>query len=505
MAFGFRERIVAREGGERVSFLSGLFGSRDPYALLRKRNVGGLIKLLDSDQAPTAASVLGQLKDTRAVTPLASLLLATQDHETAKAAARSLGEIGGPEAVKALVEFLGQSPREDPRLAAVAALSPIADAQAANALLECLGSGNVAIRGWAVKGLERVVEPRAVAPLLAMLRDASNEPILSDIEKALTAQGEPAVDGLREAMNDENHDVMFRASQALYLIPGEKAFQTLVGALAHEKSDVVANAAMYLGWRKDDRAVNALAAMLRREGLNFGAANECEKALLSFGPAAGRAVLDLLADGPESVRRSMARALSKSERAGKEVAAALGRAAANDPSQSVREAARDALQKFSTDPELIAAALMASGDTSETMDFATFRACVDRLSGRPRMLCLIVAAEALMKAGRNLPALQCYSELVAVEPLEGIENVGWNWINGAWHETARRVSRPGWVRITSDDPAVAAAFHAAAVYPHQKTPSDTAKAAANTIAALRGFLGRPGERASSLLHLENAG
>ncbi len=405
--------------------------------------------------------------------------------------------------VKALVESIRCTSYDERRLTALAALAPIADAQATEVLLDCLGSENISIRGWSVCAFKRVVDPRAVEPLLALLH-GGDKTILPDIEEALSAQGEPALEGLCAALDEPNEDIVRHAAQAIYVIPGDKAFHALVAALAHKSDEVVLRTAQCLGFRGDPRAVEPLADLLLREDLGYSAADFVIQALFKFRVPAERVVLDRLADVSERIRGKVLRKLS--ERPSPEVVAVLERLAANDLSHGARAEAEGVLKVIASNPELIAARLIASGDSSHTMDFATFRKCVDDLPYcSQRTLCLIAAAEALMKAGRNLPALQCYIELVAADPLEGIENVSWNWINGAWHQTAGRVTRPGWIRIRSDDPSVAAAFQAATGYPRQKNRSDSPEAPSRASAALRAFLGRPGEKPSSKLQIENGG
>ena len=98
--------------------------------------VDKLIRALQHPEPSTpvrAATILGRLRDRRAVGPLLAVLRTTHDGFLLAAAARALGQIGDPTAAPTLVDLLQRGPLPA-RLAAVEALQRVGGAEARTAL-----------------------------------------------------------------------------------------------------------------------------------------------------------------------------------------------------------------------------------------------------------------------------------------------------------------------------------------------------------------------------------
>jgi len=109
-----------------------------------------------------AATVLGNMRDMRAIEELA-MLLYDLHHEVGKAAADALGKFG-PQAVDILIEALSH-PESGIRENSVLALGRIQDVRVAPVLIEMLGDADRDVQKYALQGLGQLNDQRAISAL----------------------------------------------------------------------------------------------------------------------------------------------------------------------------------------------------------------------------------------------------------------------------------------------------------------------------------------------------
>lgn len=181
-----------------------------------KRGVEPFCDLLNDEDLMVrngAIRALHKIKDKRGVEPLCDVLkdgyLDIQEE-----AITVLGEIGDPRAVEPLVRALKHENKFFRRQAA-RALGRIGDARAIEPLIHALKS-TLTIKGaaWA---LGEIGDPRAVEPLVQLFRDRSHmsKECGHAAATALRKIGEPAVESLIQALNDEDWRVRKNAAAVL--------------------------------------------------------------------------------------------------------------------------------------------------------------------------------------------------------------------------------------------------------------------------------------------------
>ena len=129
-----------------------------------------------AEETLKAAETLGQIKDDRAVEPLAALL-GSRRHEVSAAAARALGDIGSALAVEPLLQYVVESESASVIAETEKALIRIGD-KAVRPLLEQLNSSNPGERKAAVRLLGEIGDESALQPLLAARDDSPLQPEL---------------------------------------------------------------------------------------------------------------------------------------------------------------------------------------------------------------------------------------------------------------------------------------------------------------------------------------
>jgi HEAT repeat protein len=139
----------------------------------------------------------------------------------------ALAKIGSP-AVVPLVRHLKDG-HMHVRIIAAISLGQIADKKAVPGLIGALEDPNEIVSGWAAHGLGRIGDERAVAPLVARL---SNDRARTRVAGALAGIGQPAVEPLSRALENEDRRVRRGAVQALGGIEGSAAYRGLISALA---------------------------------------------------------------------------------------------------------------------------------------------------------------------------------------------------------------------------------------------------------------------------------
>jgi HEAT repeat protein len=250
-----------------------------------------------------------QMKAKKNVRGLIKALGYQKDARVGQAASFALGEIGDPRAVKPLIAVL-KDHKEDVRKAAAIALGKIGD-------------------------------PRAVEPLIAVLKEIEGvvfRGVCRAAAEALGEIGDPrAVEPLIAALKDKDEYVRKAAAIALGEIGDPRAVEPLTNALQYggpELRKAAAEALDKLGWLPDEGANGAAYWVVKNEWAR------CVK----IGEPALVPLTAALKDLKEDVRRAAARALGEigESKAVESLAAAL-----NDEDSNVRLAIADALGKLS--------------------------------------------------------------------------------------------------------------------------------------------------------------
>lgn len=268
-----------------------------------------------------AVNALGEIKDPRAIQPLAATLrdpnsdlresalqalgnigpaalqsliaaLQSTDANLQRQVEKQLGDIADPRAIGPLIAALKspgwnvhqneetghrsrnrrapKDPYAEVREGAAEALGEILrktnDSSVTDALIASLDDQNYMVREAAAGALGHVKGPSLVGPLASLLSDANSEVRVAAI-KALGNLGAPAVGPLATALKSTDWDVRASAVEALGGI-GEPAVEALIGALQSADSKVRWRAANELGEIKDPRTVEPLIAALKDPDAN---------------------------------------------------------------------------------------------------------------------------------------------------------------------------------------------------------------------------------------------
>lgn len=292
-----------------------------------------------SDENPElrqcAAMALGELGLGRAVPALARALR-DRDRAVQWFAAASLAKLGEP-AVKTLLAEL-RSDDEDAVVGATIALGRMREPRAVGPLLELLSSRDLYVREQAIEALVAIGEP-SVGPLVKKL--GSDDPAVK--KGAIVALGRlrnaEAAAALVKLLGERDLVARHYAMVALRGM-GPDAYGVLEDALASRNPSTQKAACEILGFARDARAVEAVAALLDDgdESVRWTAAK-------TLGAIDGKyAVANLiraLQDPSPRVREVTVLALGKIGHL--DAVPALTTVAENDPDDAVRAAAADAL------------------------------------------------------------------------------------------------------------------------------------------------------------------
>ena len=222
--------------------------------------------LKDEDWAirEEAATMLGTLRDPRAVVPLVSVLR-DGDRAVRDAAIGALLAIGEP-AVTTLGVCLS-----DPQLTvqelASSVLARIADARVLTPLITALESPDWIVRMHAAKALGRIKDPEAVGPLVPLLQD-SVKAVREETSTALAAIGEAALSSLLDAVTHGEWLVRLHAVEALGKTRSPEAVDPLLSVLFNDRDRAVREDAIRaLGQIGDARAVEFLMTAMTEPGM----------------------------------------------------------------------------------------------------------------------------------------------------------------------------------------------------------------------------------------------
>jgi HEAT repeat protein len=222
--------------------------------------------LKDEDWAirEEAATMLGALRDPRAVVPLVSVLR-DDDRAVRDAAIAALLAIGEP-AVTTLGACLSDPVLTVQELAS-SVLATIADARVLTPLMAALKSPDWIVRMHAAKALGRIKDPGAVAPLVPLLQDKVKA-VREETSTALAAIGEAALSSLLAALTHAEWLVRLHAVEALGKTRSPEAVNPLLSVLFNDHDRAVREDAIRaLGQIGDGRAVEFLVTVMKEPGL----------------------------------------------------------------------------------------------------------------------------------------------------------------------------------------------------------------------------------------------
>ena len=189
-----------------------------------------------------------------------------------------------------------------------------------------------AIREEAATALGTFRDPRAVGPLVSLLRDADRA-VRQAAVGALTAIGEASVPVLGLCLSDPQPGVQEAASSVLSLIADERVLAPLIASLENPDWIVRMHAAKALGRVKDGRAIEPLVPLLQDKVK--AVREEATTALAEIGDPALPSLLEALKHSEWLVRLHAVEALGKSRSA--EAVEPLLWALFNDHDQAIRE------------------------------------------------------------------------------------------------------------------------------------------------------------------------
>lgn len=155
---------------------------------------------------------------------IADLIKALNDRpwKTRRQASDALIELGKPAILPLMVAIRQNVFTVFTLPEAVRALGGIGDKQAVDLLIEELESRNVHAVQEAIKGLGHIGSPQAIQPLIDVFRhdwdDTETITAWQEAESALAAIGEPAIQPLLTALQDEDDNVRQGAAEALQRI-----------------------------------------------------------------------------------------------------------------------------------------------------------------------------------------------------------------------------------------------------------------------------------------------
>jgi len=309
---GFRggeKALLLSGGGIETYFVVGDSIFRQRVTKMRQKPILAFL-MLAALVIPATASNVGEFDEVDGL--IFALSIPSKYQMTA---AKLLGEIGDPRAVDPLIDAL-QDEDWQVRAEAATALGKIGDAKAIGPLIVALGDYETPIlpservRQAAAKALVEFGEP-AVNPLIYAFVDKSGW-VRSGAVEVLGEIGEPAIDPLIETLKSKEYGWGYRsnAAKALGEIGDLRAFDPLIDALQDEYSGVRKEAATALGKIGDPRAVEPLIESLGDKDL--GVRESAAQALGKIGdPRAVDPLIDALQDEYSGVRKEAIAALGE--------------------------------------------------------------------------------------------------------------------------------------------------------------------------------------------------
>ncbi|MHC4116594.1 MAG: HEAT repeat domain-containing protein [Planctomycetota bacterium] len=236
--------------------------------------VGAIIEALKKNEDEVvrcyAAKALGEFASKQAIVALIKAL-PREKSEGRRYAARALGQIGSEQEFKPIInKFIGlciedlKDEQVQIRGFVAEVLGYIGSDQAVEGLKEALNDENFLVYQEASNALGRIGSDQAVEILTEALTYGTFFLVRSHAAEALGKIGSPeAIPALLRALNDDEPHVRWSAANALGYIGSEKALEALMNALQDETVDIRSAAAMALGAIGSDQVLEALTKALK--------------------------------------------------------------------------------------------------------------------------------------------------------------------------------------------------------------------------------------------------
>ena len=250
-----------------------------------------VLRLLRESHEPAvrcdAAQILGRRRCTRAVPDLARLTAGADDN-VATSAIEALGRIGGAGAVEALIEA-AESRSFFRTFPAIAPLGHSADPRAIPPLVALLREPSYAAE--AAEALGHSVHLAATPPLVELL---------SSSDDALVRVAASALARLRVG-HELRFDEAFAHAMDGAGIAATRRARLRACVEGGRTADKIA-ISVVLGWMQDDAAIGELLDLVRAEDVAEGTATAARSALVTLGSRAEARLLDALRDGDSRER-----------------------------------------------------------------------------------------------------------------------------------------------------------------------------------------------------------
>jgi len=221
--------------------------------------VDGLISALNDEVSfvrSRAAQAVGRIGTDRAIDVLLPLL-SDEDSTVRLRTVQALGRLGSDKAVNALRSVLNDNEGRV-RLEAAEALRQLGNTDAVNVVFSALTDEDWYVRSGAAEALGNVCSDKSVAALTAALHDEDIY-VRSNAAKALGKIGSDLVIGaLLSILNDEDSEVRGSVAEALGNIGSETAADILITMLTDKDGYVRGCAAEGLGRIASDKATEVL-------------------------------------------------------------------------------------------------------------------------------------------------------------------------------------------------------------------------------------------------------
>jgi HEAT repeat protein len=317
-----------------------------------KASVGPLLRALTdevSEVRAEAAAALGQLGSATPIDPLLNALH-DEDESVRRRAVIALGNIGSKGAVEHLLNAL-QDEDYKMRACAAMALGQIGEECAFAPLLEMLSDGEAQVREHVVESLGRIGGERSLDALSIVLDDDGGHVRISATETIAKIGSEKSVELLAIALRDLDINVTKRAAQALGKIGSERAIKILIEALHHENHNTRSDAAEALAQIETQSVVEAIFHIVcnpRSDLRPFASWYLAKCDVLKLRAA----IVNSLADEKPYVRCRSAR-IAGYYFDDPNILKKLSRLAESDPDNVVREAAKEAANRFTRKLEFL--------------------------------------------------------------------------------------------------------------------------------------------------------
>jgi len=230
---------------------------------LELQNLINVLNSVDNEIRDRAAETLGKMGDPLAIPPLIRAL-DDKDEVVRGSAAEALGKIGEQSAVPGLIKALTDN-SSYVRYRVAGALGDIGSSEAVPHLVKAIADEYNIVRQWAADALGDIGDPQAIPCLFRTLTDQDEEEFVRDsAAEALANIGVPAITQLIKVLTHKNSYVRGRAALALGKIGDPEIIPELKEKLNDKDGRVRHQAIDALGMIGNP-AINALKEALNNE------------------------------------------------------------------------------------------------------------------------------------------------------------------------------------------------------------------------------------------------